>query len=338
MSAQQQTYYGPVATQGSTSIAVDTQSQGSLGKIVLQNIEVQNNNGIPQLTENWKGAWQDIKNLPLTTFKKGIHRSSISFSSNYVYRFNPPALSGDYDWQVVQATANQLDSGNHGTLTVVYKKTDNDSSSTPQDELLPGYPIWTLTYGSEYYPVEAYCSNNISSDESAKWINIEDWLNQPTETHDAKKRFMCTSIRGVKSELLNEHERWIAKKVLEGKTQVARDYPIIECTMMYDKMPGQNAGWNGLVLPYINLVDNDFHLPVVSNNPFESIKQYYAWLLIRNDITVNPDGTVICVRQWAGSLRATYGGRGWDSNFYLAYGQTPPTEPTLSGYWTLGSL
>ena len=160
------TYYGPVATSGSSSTAVGAQTEGSLAVFVQQPCDqspAAASDGSDIVTEEWKGPYSVMSKLqfqavsPYPKLVLGMTAQEVHAASdaNWVKRFDFP---GDQTKMYLdEFSVRQLDAGDHGILRLVFKF--QASAPSPAIEEVPGSEVWNVSWQPYNLSPYAFCAN-----------------------------------------------------------------------------------------------------------------------------------------------------------------------------------
>lgn len=242
------TYYGPAPTKGSQSTAIDAQTEGTLAAIVLQPVEqapaIDADNNLTYV-EIWKGPYAWAKNI---YSYDPIDRSREEFITlvrgevQVIERFNPPHPGTDNSWFITNVSVRELEAGDHGEIRITYTARDTSYDPGQAWNSLGNKDVWTLDWQSYSVTPYAFCKNDPIEDPptgnpldttSTAWRkNIEDFF-QSQSGDKSKFEYAPTTFREYFL-TLNEAERLVAKKVIEGKNAVYH-YPVLKHHQEWNK-------------------------------------------------------------------------------------------------------
>ena len=242
------TYYGPAPTKGGQSTAIDAQTEGTLAAIVLQPVEqaptIDADNNLTYV-EIWKGPYGWAKNI---YSYDPIDRSREEFITlvrgevQVIERFNPPHPGTGNSWFINNVSVRELEAGDHAEIRVTYTARDTSYDPGQAWNSLGNKDIWTLDWQSYSVTPYAFCKNDPVEDPpsslpldntSTAWRkNIEDFF-QSQSGDKSKFEYAATTFREYYL-TLNEAERLVAKKVIEGKNAVYH-YPVLKHHQEWNK-------------------------------------------------------------------------------------------------------
>lgn len=242
----QPTYYGPVETGGSSSTAIDTQTQGSLAVLVQQPTDnsPQNSSNGALYVEEWKGPYSIIKELPfgqaggIAQCQLGQSHSSIVSGSKWVSRFTCPGSASD--WYLEEVQVRQIEAGDHGILRLTWRR-KSDASGDPEEPV--GSETWNIKWQPYSVSPYAFCANNdpgnakyagsggSGSDDTTSTAyaqHIKDCIEQPADSGQQLKQFYdyMNATTAGKIYTLNAMERAIMDKVEDDKSPTYH-FPIL---------------------------------------------------------------------------------------------------------------
>ena len=165
MAVNAPTYYGPVATGGSSSTAIDTQTSGSLAVFVQQPSDqspAATSDGTDIVVEEWKGPYSIMSKLQFETkggypkLTAGMTMQQVHAGGTWVSRFNPP---GDpTKLYLDEFYVRQLDAGDHAILRMTFKFESSGPSPAPTE--VPGSETWNVTWQPYSVSPFAFCAND----------------------------------------------------------------------------------------------------------------------------------------------------------------------------------
>ena len=334
------TYYGPVATQGSQSTAIDTPTEGTLADLVLQPCEQApsiGEDGWPKYTEIWRGPYKSLKDI--ATFNnigksrdKFIENISVLFN-NIVQRYTVPDPGTDFQWNVPNQwivksiEVREFEAGDHAELRISYDSVTTYSGSdwgSGKDEK----DTWSLDWQSYSITPYAFCKNdpvedppapnyNDQSQDTAWRKNIEDFF-QSQSGDKSKYEYDSTKDRTYFL-TLNPAERKVAKKVIDGKSAVYH-YPVLKHHReWYKKFSSLSAR-----VDFPDILGDEVDHIIASSSaqlsacpykfPKEDGVDIWKWLKVGDTMTESKDkntNTVTFTRD-----EVWWGAKAWDINFY----------------------
>ena len=243
------TYYGPAPTKGEQSTVKDAQTQGTLAAIVLQPVEqapaIDADNNLTYV-EIWKGPYgwaKDIYEYDPIDKSREEFITSVRGEVQVIERFNPPNPGTDNAWYISNVQVRELEAGDHAEIRVTYTARDLTYEPGQAWNSLGHKDVWTLDWQSYSVTPYAFCKNDPTEtpcslynpddwSDTAWRKNIEDFFQ--SQSGD-KKEFQYASTAFREYYLtLNNAERLVAKKVIEGKNAIYH-YPVLKHHQEWNK-------------------------------------------------------------------------------------------------------
>lgn len=249
MAVNTPTYYGQAPTKGDQSTEKDAQTEGTLAAIVLQPIEQAPTIDVDdRLTyvETWKGPYAWAKDIYQYDPIDKSRNQFITTISNYVQvieRFNVPNPGKNCAWFINNVSVRELEAGDHAEIRITYNSRFESIEPGQDWNNLVHKDVWTLDWQSYSVTPYAFCKNEptempFSAYQPDDWEptawrkNIEDFFQ--SQSGDKKEyQYAPTSFREYYL-TLNNAERLVAKKIIEGKNAVYH-YPVLKHHQEWNK-------------------------------------------------------------------------------------------------------
>lgn len=194
--------------------------------------DVSFSNGTLNLQQRWKGRFEYCRTVlgMLTTAVDPNYAYFVSCAGTLVSAFSdPPFTPNGYIWKFSSGTVDETEGGEHGFLNLTWVcvlESIDGASGLPDN-------AWTETFSLDWQPETydpyAYCANPLShSNEDtgpSQRSAIEKCLNPPAALNNLTDSGKIVSTYGKVVDL-NQHEKNIMKKKLEGKV-VVKHHPVI---------------------------------------------------------------------------------------------------------------
>lgn len=347
------TYYGPIQTKGENSTSMNSQTPGTLASVVLQpceqapSIDADNN---LRYVETWKGPYGWAKNIysydPIDK-SRPVFILGIKGEVGVVERFDPPSPGNDKQWFITNVEVRELEAGDHAEIRITYVARDLNITPGQAWNSSVHKDVWTLDWQSYSVTPYAFCKNDPVEDPpssqpldktSTAWRkNIEDFF-QSQSGDKSKFEYAPTSFREYYV-TLNNAERLVAKKVIDGKNAIYH-YPVLKHHQEWNKE--FNSLSDNIEFPYVLGEDIDHIVSMDSAQlsscpysfPNKDGKPLWTWTKTGDTMTQTKDratNTVIFARD------TTYWGtKEPDENFY---GNTSFNHDELSSCrWEIGKV
>lgn len=279
-----------------------------------------------ELTVTYKGNYNVIKDYPATKFLPGTKLSEAESSIFLSEQFDTPAPRNGYEWIIASAKVEELESGQHGLLTVICRSSKITISTDEPWVDDPKQDLWTLTWQSYNVTPYAFCKNDPVNNqklkdykpdkkETAYSRNIHQFL----ESRYGNAENFSYFVDPLTKELyrLNEAEALVSKKIDAGVNAI-RHYPIIV------HQTAQSKTFDNLS----SMTTNDLKYP-------DDLGQEIDYLISDNQPTGQPEDCPFTLEGWSfikvaedincvkENTKLTYylkevfwGAREWDKNFY----------------------
>lgn len=249
MAVKTPTYYGPAPTKGGQSTAIDAQTEGTLAAIILQPVEqaptIDADNNLTYV-EIWKGPYAWAKGIyaykPIDKSRSAFI-TSIRAEVQVIERFNPPNPGTDCAWFITNVSVRELEAGDHAEIRITYNSRDEQFQPGQAWNNIVHKDVWTLDWQSYSITPYAFCKND-PTEMPADQYKPDDWSNtawrkniedffQSQSGDKFKYEYAPTSFREYYL-TLNNAERLVAKKVIEGKN-VVYHYPVLKHHQEWNK-------------------------------------------------------------------------------------------------------
>lgn len=240
MAVNTPTLYGPAPTGGSQSTAKDAQTEGTLAAIVLQPVEqaptIDADNNLTYV-EVWKGPYGWAKGIysydPIDKSREQF-MTSVRGEVQVIERFNPPNPGNDNAWYINNVQVRELEAGDHAEIRVTYNSRPITVDPGQWDNVLHK-DNWTLDWQSYSVTPYAFCANEEHTDPTVEdykpdpkptaWRqHIEDFIQSPSGD---RKKFEYNTLRNTKFRVLNDAERTVYKKIVDGKNAIYH-FPVLK--------------------------------------------------------------------------------------------------------------
>ena len=304
-----------------SSKTASVNDKGILTDFIAQAASSQYQNNGDSFTEKFKGPYSEMINCSNGYVVAGakfiVGQPRPNLGNRFKIDYNPPSIPIGYYWVVRKIQAEELDSGDHGLLTVEYEPIKYSSEIR---NFRSKQETWSISWQSQSLNVLAYCTDDgYPESEKANSTNIVACARgkrpDTTEVSDDNYAYSWIDSTTGETKTLNKIEKAIFRKYINDKNPIFH-YPVITHTQVIHCEKG--ASFSPKIATDLDAVSKGVDNNNGNNCPFDLGN--FEWLHTGSNITCqfNADETkdYTITDTWWGAVSDKSTGKGWDGNFY----------------------
>jgi hypothetical protein len=279
-----------------------------------------------ELIVTYKGNYNVIKDYPATKFLPGTKLATAESTITLTEQFDTPAPRNGFEWIIASAKVEELESGQHGLLTVNCRSSHIETTTEDAWTDDPKQDLWTLTWQSYNVTPYAFCKNDPINDqklkdykpdvsETAYSRNIQQFL----ESRYGKATDFSYFVDPLTKELyrLNEAEALVSKKIDAGVNAI-RHYPIVVHQTAKSKTFNDLSGYTPDKVKYPDDLGNEIDKLILTVQPTGQptgcpfTLEGWSFIKVAEDINCVKENTKLTYY----TKEVFWGAREWDENFY----------------------